>query len=99
MSALTITIQLNNLAEALTVERALISRAKSLENLAQENFRRAPEHPDLADEYTRKAEELRHLADDIGHQAIQQAKRDTVASPPLDDSSYLDLISQPPEAS
>ncbi len=89
-----IAIQLASLAEALVVERALISRAVSLENLAKESFRRAPEYPELCAEYEAKAQELRHLAEEIGSQAIQQAKRDTDVRE-LDEASYLSLISQP----
>jgi hypothetical protein len=92
-----IAIQLASLAEALVVERALISRAVSLENLAKESFRRAPEYPELCQEYEAKAQELRHLAEEIGSQAIQQAKgerRDTDVSA-LSEASYLSLISQP----
>jgi hypothetical protein len=92
-----ITIQLASLVEALTVERGLIGRAVSLENMAKENLRRAPEYADLAQEYEHKAQELRHLAEEIGSQAIQQAKgerRDTDVSQ-LSEASYLSLISQP----
>ncbi len=95
-----ITIEFASLVEALTVERALISRAVSLENLAKENFRRAPEYPELSQSYEDKARELRELAEEIGSQAVRQAKgerRDTDVSV-LSDRSFLDLISQPPEA-
>jgi len=92
-----ITVQFASLAEALVVERALIARAKSLENIAIENLRRAPEYPELVQDYQHKADELRHLAEEIGSQAIQQAKgerRDTDVSG-LDEASYLSLISGP----